>query len=104
MPFCQNCGKELNPNQAVCLNCGVAVKAAQVPVKKTNGCLIAIIVAISIPIALFFIGLLSAMILPQQDPVQTQSQTKQSASSSKANNSPRQKSILATIVDNATQK
>lgn len=23
--FCSNCGKELNENQAVCLNCGVAV-------------------------------------------------------------------------------
>lgn len=23
--FCQNCGKELNENQVVCLNCGVAV-------------------------------------------------------------------------------
>ena len=23
--FCRNCGKELNDNQAICLNCGVAV-------------------------------------------------------------------------------
>lgn len=104
MAFCQNCGKELNPNQAVCLNCGVAVKTAQAPAKKPNGCLIAIIVAISIPIALFFIGLVSAIILPQQEVAQTQSSTKQSVSSSKTNNSSRQKSILATIVDNATQK
>ena len=24
--FCSNCGKELNENQDVCLNCGVSVK------------------------------------------------------------------------------
>ena len=56
MPFCQNCGKELNPNQAVCLNCGVAVKTEPAPIKKRNGCLTAIIVAISIPIGLIMLG------------------------------------------------
>lgn len=56
MPFCQNCGKELNPNQAVCLKCGVAVKTEPAPTKKRNGCLTAIIVAISIPIGLIMLG------------------------------------------------
>ena len=56
MPFCQNCGKELNPNQAVCLKCGVAVKTEPSPTKKGNGCLTAIIVAISIPIGLIMLG------------------------------------------------
>lgn len=56
MPFCQNCGKELNPNQAVCLKCGVAVKTEPPPTKKGNGCLTAIIVAISIPIGLIMLG------------------------------------------------
>lgn len=27
--FCTNCGKELNENQAVCLNCGTEVKDAK---------------------------------------------------------------------------
>ena len=56
MPFCQNCGKELKPNQAVCLNCGVAVKSEPAPTKKRNGCLTAIIIAISIPVGLMMLG------------------------------------------------
>ncbi len=30
--FCENCGKELNENQDICLNCGKAVKKANNPV------------------------------------------------------------------------
>lgn len=28
MPFCSNCGTEVNDNQAVCLQCGVSTKKA----------------------------------------------------------------------------
>ena len=56
MAFCQNCGKELKQNQAVCLNCGVAVKTETAPAKKRNGCLTAIIIAILIPIGLIILG------------------------------------------------
>lgn len=31
--FCENCGKELNENQDICLNCGVAVKKANTHVE-----------------------------------------------------------------------
>ncbi len=27
--FCKNCGKEMNPNQAICLNCGVKTGAGE---------------------------------------------------------------------------
>lgn len=32
--FCSNCGKELNENQAVCLNCGIAVN--KIPQSNSN--------------------------------------------------------------------
>ena len=31
MKFCPNCGKELNENADVCLNCGKVIKKASVP-------------------------------------------------------------------------
>ena len=35
--FCPNCGKELNENQAVCLNCGVAVTRTPNQNNNPNG-------------------------------------------------------------------
>lgn len=37
MAFCTNCGKELNSNQAVCLDCGVAVRNTSSTVVDDNG-------------------------------------------------------------------
>ena len=34
--FCRNCGKELNENQSVCLNCGVAVTPVGKPNEKAD--------------------------------------------------------------------
>jgi len=34
--FCRNCGKELNENQSVCLNCGVAVTPVNKPSEKCD--------------------------------------------------------------------
>ena len=34
--FCRNCGKELNENQNVCLNCGVLVTQTSQPTNKTD--------------------------------------------------------------------
>ena len=38
MAFCSNCGKELNANAAVCLNCGAAVNGGNVQgISDTGG-------------------------------------------------------------------
>ena len=34
--FCSNCGKELNENQDVCLNCGVSIKRNNQPNNNPN--------------------------------------------------------------------
>ncbi|MGI6359926.1 MAG: hypothetical protein ACOX02_02640 [Acholeplasmatales bacterium] len=34
MKYCGNCGKEVNPGQAVCLNCGFATNKPQVVVQN----------------------------------------------------------------------
>lgn len=34
--FCRECGKELNDNQAICLNCGVAVNGSVSPNEKID--------------------------------------------------------------------
>lgn len=83
MSFCPNCGKELNPKQAVCLNCGVSVKNEAAP-KKRNGCLIAIIVAILIPIGfimfLALLGFISGLTNSTKEVKTTQKLSTQSAS------------------------
>ena len=60
MKYCSNCGKEINENAVICLNCGAAIKNENVvEVKKTsNGTgnasmILGIISIIAVAIALF---------------------------------------------------
>lgn len=68
--FCQNCGKEINPNADVCINCGMLIRKTSVIINNNSNnnimpgwaialIIISISVVIVLPIISFFITLLA---------------------------------------------
>ena len=66
--FCPKCGSQNDDNAFKCVGCGTIVQVVPPPVisvNKSNAPIIILIVVLSIPFVMFFIGMIAAIAIPQ---------------------------------------